>query len=38
MPQHGYAAIESLRSGSGGALDLPTGPVYPALHRLERSG
>jgi PadR family transcriptional regulator len=37
-PQHGYAIIESLRSGSDGALDLPTGTVYPALHRLERAG
>ena len=37
-PQHGYAVIESLRSGSEGALDLPTGTVYPALHRLERAG
>jgi DNA-binding PadR family transcriptional regulator len=30
--------IEALRSGSDGALDLPTGTVYPALHRLERAG
>jgi PadR family transcriptional regulator, regulatory protein PadR len=37
-PQHGYAIIEALRSGSGGALDLPSGTVYPALHRLERAG
>jgi PadR family transcriptional regulator PadR len=37
-PQHGYAIIESLRSGSDGALDLPTGTVYPALHRLYRAG
>jgi PadR family transcriptional regulator PadR len=37
-PQHGYAVIEALRSGSGGALDLPSGTVYPALHRLERAG
>jgi PadR family transcriptional regulator, regulatory protein PadR len=37
-PQHGYAVIESLRTGSGGTLDLPTGTVYPALHRLERTG
>ena len=29
-PQHGYAVIESLRSGSGGTLDVPTGTVYPA--------
>jgi PadR family transcriptional regulator, regulatory protein PadR len=37
-PRHGYAVIEALRTGSGGALDLPTGTVYPALHRLERAG
>ena len=29
-PQHGYAVIEALRVGSNGALDLPTGTVYPA--------
>jgi len=37
-PRHGYAVIESLRAGSDGTLDLPTGTVYPALHRLERAG
>jgi len=37
-PRHGYAVIEALRDGSDGALDLPTGTVYPALHRLERAG
>src|SRR5688572_28781557 len=37
-PQHGYAVIETLRTGSDGALALPTGTVYPALHRLERAG
>ncbi len=37
-PRHGYAVIEALRDGSGGTLDLPTGTVYPALHRLERAG
>jgi DNA-binding PadR family transcriptional regulator len=37
-PQHGYAVIEALRAGSDGALELPTGTVYPALHRLERAG
>ena len=33
-----YAVIERLRTGSGGRIDLPTGTVYPALHRLERAG
>ena len=37
-PQHGYAVIDALRTKSAGALDLPTGTVYPALHRLERTG
>lgn len=37
-PLHGYAIIEALQVRSGGALDLPTGTVYPALRRLEASG
>jgi DNA-binding PadR family transcriptional regulator len=37
-PRHGYSIIESLRASSGGQFDLPTGTVYPALHRLERAG
>ena len=37
-PRHGYAVIEALREGSDGRFDLPTGTVYPALHRLERAG
>ena len=37
-PRHGYAVMEALRDGSGGTFDLPTGTVYPALHRLERAG
>jgi PadR family transcriptional regulator, regulatory protein PadR len=37
-PRHGYAIMEALRAGSGGRLDLPTGTIYPALHRLERAG
>jgi PadR family transcriptional regulator, regulatory protein PadR len=36
-PRHGYAIKEALRLGSGGRFDLPTGTVYPALHRLERA-
>jgi PadR family transcriptional regulator, regulatory protein PadR len=35
--RHGYAIIEALQARSGGALDLPTGTVYPALRRLERA-
>jgi PadR family transcriptional regulator, regulatory protein PadR len=37
-PRHGYAIIEALQARSSGALDLPTGTVYPALRRLERAG
>ena len=37
-PQHGYAAIATLRDRSGGAFDLPEGTIYPALHRLEEAG
>ena len=37
-PRHGYAIREALRQGSNGHFDLPTGTVYPALHRLERAG
>ena len=36
--RHGYAVIEDLRERSGDAFDLPEGTVYPALHRLEKSG
>lgn len=37
-PLHGYAVMEALTRASGGALDLPTGTLYPALRRLERGG
>jgi PadR family transcriptional regulator, regulatory protein PadR len=37
-PRHGYAVKESLRTGSDGRFDLPTGTIYPALHRLEQAG
>lgn len=37
-PRHGYAVRQALREGSGGQFDLPTGTIYPALHRLERAG
>ena len=37
-PRHGYAVKDALREGSGGRFDLPTGTVYPALHRLEAAG
>lgn len=37
-PLHGYAIMEALQVRSDGALDLPTGTLYPALRRLERAG
>ncbi|MCL2419529.1 MAG: helix-turn-helix transcriptional regulator [Conexibacteraceae bacterium] len=37
-PLHGYAVIEALKARTGGALALPEGTVYPALHRLEADG
>jgi PadR family transcriptional regulator, regulatory protein PadR len=37
-PQHGYAVMEALRQATDGRLDLPTGTIYPALHRLADSG
>jgi PadR family transcriptional regulator PadR len=37
-PRHGYAVIEALRHSTDGRLDLPTGTIYPALHRLEAAG
>jgi PadR family transcriptional regulator, regulatory protein PadR len=37
-PLHGYGIIEALLVSSNGRLDVPAGTVYPALHRLERSG
>lgn len=32
---HGYHITRRLAEASGGALDLPEGTLYPALHRLE---
>lgn len=37
-PRHGYAIREALRDSTGGAVDLPTGTIYPALRRLETAG
>ncbi len=32
---HGYHIARRLAEASGGALELPEGTLYPALHRLE---
>ncbi|MDA2812996.1 helix-turn-helix transcriptional regulator [Nocardiopsis sp. RSe5-2] len=37
-PLHGYDVVDRLRRHSGGEIDLASGTVYPALHRLERGG
>src|SRR5436190_23703504 len=35
-PQHGYGIAQAIRSGSGEVLQVETGSLYPALHRLEK--
>jgi transcriptional regulator len=35
-PQHGYGITQSIRGRSGEVLQVETGSLYPALHRLER--
>jgi PadR family transcriptional regulator, regulatory protein PadR len=35
-PQHGYGIMQALRVNSGDVLQVETGSLYPALHRLER--
>ncbi len=37
-PQHGYDIVQALRTKSGEVLQVETGSLYPALHRLERQG
>jgi PadR family transcriptional regulator PadR len=35
-PRHGYGIAQLIRAGSRDALQVDTGSLYPALHRLER--
>jgi PadR family transcriptional regulator, regulatory protein PadR len=35
-PQHGYGITQAIRANSSGVLQVDTGSLYPALHRLER--
>ncbi len=35
-PRHGYGVSQAIRAGSGDVLQVDTGSLYPALHRLER--
>jgi PadR family transcriptional regulator, regulatory protein PadR len=37
-PQHGYGICQAIRSNSGDVLQVDTGSLYPALHRLHRQG
>jgi PadR family transcriptional regulator PadR len=36
--QHGYGISQAIRTMSGEVLQVETGSLYPALHRLERQG
>lgn len=36
--RHGYAIALAIRAGSGEVLQVETGSLYPALHRLEKRG
>ena len=35
-PQHGYNIAQAIRANSSDVLQVDTGSLYPALHRLER--
>ena len=37
-PRHGYGISQAIRVNSGEVLQVETGSLYPALHRLERQG
>lgn len=37
-PQHGYGISQSIWGRSGEVLQVETGSLYPALHRLEKQG
>lgn len=37
-PQHGYGISQAIRTGSKDVLQVETGSLYPALHRLEKRG
>jgi transcriptional regulator len=37
-PQHGYGIGQAIRAGSDDLLQVETGSLYPALHRLEKRG
>lgn len=37
-PRHGYGITQMIRAQSRGVLQVDTGSLYPALHRLEKKG
>jgi PadR family transcriptional regulator PadR len=37
-PQHGYGISQAIKTQSAEALQVETGSLYPALHRMERQG
>ena len=37
-PQHGHGIVQAIRAGSEDLLQVETGSLYPALHRLEKQG
>ena len=37
-PRHGYGLAQMIRGSSRDVLQVDTGSLYPALHRLERQG
>ena len=37
-PQHGYGIAQAIQAGSSDVLQVDTGSLYPALHRLEKQG
>jgi transcriptional regulator len=37
-PQHGYSISQTIRARSSEALQVETGSLYPALHRLQKQG
>ena len=37
-PQHGHGIGQAIRANSGDLLQVETGSLYPALHRLEAKG
>jgi PadR family transcriptional regulator, regulatory protein PadR len=37
-PRHGYGIAQMIRANSNDVLQVETGSLYPALHRLEKQG